>query len=626
MPTKIEEKKLYEKRNRDDIFVRDVLGGLLKVLNNKLVYDQVWDDTKEGVESITIPFYYEIGNASGERFLQDNYLTFGDQCGFKKINGNFDMIPRGMLSLESVQIESESVCNRYVMGEYQKEDPIDGKIKMFVAFLFSIPIKMTVNCEVRSSSFTEMLKISQACNEFFYKNKTYYINNKGMKLGCRVGFPDSFLGEKNSGYTMGGNDSAEKINLKQTFQLEIECYQPVFDKSTERLKSNYIRAWGNNLDVVNTVQELNAKTGEVKVQTTMQDDGFFHGAPYTFEYTLKIDSEEYAYYKQTGKLLDPHLIEQGIIDDGNLNLDWQSIGNGTHLDWNGGNLNGQIEGSGVIGNINLSGNASSSNVGGSQDTIFDTPMNQGNGYIQHSPSSDLFNLIYVIDDYKDWSLFPSGSVMKLRWQYRKHSADIQHIRIDFKEYAGVDKDEHFLRKEMETTNIALIPNHLDYDWYIPKDFTGFDGTDLIILNDDLITVYKEPIIKIIPDPKTGKITEDSIFCLDAGYFICPLKQELWDKKEENKHGTFSYFCHIKAELSYKCKNGVIKQMELILPIKDNKIETDVDNPNRINFKRVMSTPIDITYTDVIPYRVGDIVISDANNSRIYTTIPNVHIV
>ena len=61
--TVLNDRNLYEKRNKDDIFIRDVIGGLLKLLNNRLVYTQVWEDSSEGMEDITVPFYYDLGNS-----------------------------------------------------------------------------------------------------------------------------------------------------------------------------------------------------------------------------------------------------------------------------------------------------------------------------------------------------------------------------------------------------------------------------------------------------------------------------------------------------------------------------------------------------------------------------------
>jgi hypothetical protein len=42
-------KQLYERRNTDDIFDRSVIIGVLRVLNRKIFYTQIWDNTEEGI-------------------------------------------------------------------------------------------------------------------------------------------------------------------------------------------------------------------------------------------------------------------------------------------------------------------------------------------------------------------------------------------------------------------------------------------------------------------------------------------------------------------------------------------------------------------------------------------------
>jgi hypothetical protein len=46
--TEITAKQLYENRNTSDVFSRLVIMGVLRVLNQKLRYTQVWEDTEEG--------------------------------------------------------------------------------------------------------------------------------------------------------------------------------------------------------------------------------------------------------------------------------------------------------------------------------------------------------------------------------------------------------------------------------------------------------------------------------------------------------------------------------------------------------------------------------------------------
>lgn len=97
--TKLTPKQLFEERNTSNVFNREVIIGMLKILNRKLVYTQIWDDTKEGVQNVTVPFFYDFGgsNINSERFIQDNYTFFTDtectEIGLKRIDGNFDFYP-----------------------------------------------------------------------------------------------------------------------------------------------------------------------------------------------------------------------------------------------------------------------------------------------------------------------------------------------------------------------------------------------------------------------------------------------------------------------------------------------------------------------------------------------------
>jgi hypothetical protein len=70
-------------------------------------------------------------------------------------------------------------------------------------------------------------KIEQALREAFYKNKSYYVLYRGMKVSCCAGFPESSTIEKTVSYSF---DAERQIKL--TFSLAVEAYQPVFDNST----------------------------------------------------------------------------------------------------------------------------------------------------------------------------------------------------------------------------------------------------------------------------------------------------------------------------------------------------------------------------------------------------------
>ena len=234
--TQITAKQLYENRNTSDVFSRLVIMGVLRVLNQKLRYTQVWEDTEEGTQEVTVPFFFDFSGGAGtsEKFIQDNYMNWtDDECtsmGIKKVNGDYKPIPYGVISLDSTNIESGNISNRFVMGQFQKR--INGELKPYVACLYSIPLTMSFTVNIACDTVNTMWKIEQAYREFFYKNKTFHVNYKGTIVPCRLGFPESITDTKTTNYTMGAQQK-DGADVKLSFSLQCETYQPVFDPFTE---------------------------------------------------------------------------------------------------------------------------------------------------------------------------------------------------------------------------------------------------------------------------------------------------------------------------------------------------------------------------------------------------------
>nr|HPI82936.1 hypothetical protein [Candidatus Paceibacterota bacterium] len=71
----------------------------------------------------------------------------------------------------------------------------------------------------------------------------------------------------------------------------------------------------------------------------------------------------------------------------------------------------------------------------------------------------------------------------------------------------------------ERQEIARMqPNHEYFIWNIPEDFTQYVPPTMIWENTDQISVYREPLVKIIPDLSTGIIDSSSFTIFDNGYF------------------------------------------------------------------------------------------------------------
>lgn len=243
----MEEQKtpLYQRYNFDNVFNRSVIGGLLYLLNHKLTYEQVWDDNT--VEQVTIPFVYNFAHAKDQRFAQDNYTFFGRECFSDKIiDGKFDMCPRFAMTYTGSQIESSNITNRFVKGTYMKDN--NGVLTSYTAFMYSIPLTLNFDFEGWVDTLETAFKIEQTIRETFYKNQTFNVLYRGMKIGCRAGFPESYtVGEKTVSYSF----ESESQLIKMNFSLSVESYQPCFDESQSIESDKKIEHFGFDPTIYN---------------------------------------------------------------------------------------------------------------------------------------------------------------------------------------------------------------------------------------------------------------------------------------------------------------------------------------------------------------------------------------
>jgi len=224
---------LHQRYNNENILSRAVIAGLLNILNNKISYEQVWSN--DDIETVEVPWFY---NMSGdERFMQDFYTHYAHCLPPKPVDGNFDMIPRGILTYLGSVIDPVRITSRYIQGNFLKE--VDGQLQTYRSFLYSIPLNINFECELWLDTQITALKVEQAIREVFYKTLTFYVYYKGMRVGCSVGFPEDITMEKNIIYSF---ESDNKIKIK--FSLQVEAYQPVFDPTTEVNANDYMTGLG----------------------------------------------------------------------------------------------------------------------------------------------------------------------------------------------------------------------------------------------------------------------------------------------------------------------------------------------------------------------------------------------
>lgn len=215
------------KYNTDNVHHRAVIVGLINVLNSKIQYENILSDTDTNI--IEVPFYYSMGG--DERFLQDYFLHWNDCIHPKTADGNYDVIPRGHVTLESSSINTGNMTNRFVRASYIKE--VDGQLLTYNSFLNSIPLTLGFKVQIVTDTSLDAFKIQQSLIDTFYKTQVFSVNYKGFRVPCQVGFPEDYGMQKTFEFSYQDDT---KISLE--FSLEMETYFPVTDITTERFSGN----------------------------------------------------------------------------------------------------------------------------------------------------------------------------------------------------------------------------------------------------------------------------------------------------------------------------------------------------------------------------------------------------
>lgn len=228
-----------EKFNTDDVFFRGVIIGLLSKLNETITYDQVGSD---GIpRTVYIPFFYSL--AGDEPFLQDFYLSYEDCDGKPAFaEGNYDVIPRGILEMSASRIDTTAATTKFVRGSYAKEveKEMGSEMVTYSAYLNPIPISVTMSCKIKVDTTLDAFKVQQATLEILYKRFVYYFYYKGVRVPVQVSLADSTGDKTPNNFSFGyGTQRGEAITLG--FSMELETYLPQFDLTTERFRGNLMQ-------------------------------------------------------------------------------------------------------------------------------------------------------------------------------------------------------------------------------------------------------------------------------------------------------------------------------------------------------------------------------------------------
>jgi hypothetical protein len=202
--------------NKDNTILRYVIVATLAELRNKVFYyNRIDEDT---LQKVAVPFYHSI--TGDERFLSDNFIY--DAISEGKAIGDYEVVPRGILQLSSLSIDSGSQTNKFVRGEFVKE--VNGVLRTFALDTNFLPLNMTFGVTVVCSSNLEMLKVTESILSKLYKTTTYSVDLGMFRVQASMAIPEDYSQDKLFEFAL--NDKKE---FNVTFDIEVQSFVPVFE-------------------------------------------------------------------------------------------------------------------------------------------------------------------------------------------------------------------------------------------------------------------------------------------------------------------------------------------------------------------------------------------------------------
>ena len=242
-----------EKYNTDEVFLRGLIMGLIKSFNDKLTYIQI-NDQQEVLE-VFVPFFYSM--TGDESFLQDFFIEYKECLTDKTIaEGNYDVLPRGIVTMQSSEINTGGLGNKFTRMTYSKES-LEGEMKTYSSYTNSIPLNVSFNVAMKIDTMLDAFKMYQSVIPTFYKTYTYSFEYGGFRIPVQVGFPESYEINKQLEFSYASNEY-----IQFNFSVAVETYFPEKDLSTEKFRGNMMQA-GIKMNEVIGKKSLDIKNNEI---------------------------------------------------------------------------------------------------------------------------------------------------------------------------------------------------------------------------------------------------------------------------------------------------------------------------------------------------------------------------
>ena len=225
--------------NKDDVTIRNIIIGLLATLYDNISwYNQTGTKVDER-KLIKVPFYFST--TGQERYLQDNFLNNIDfDSDGVKAETFYEKIPRGIVDLSGMTVETQAIVNKYIRMQHQKQED-DGSLNTYNSEAFMVPIILNADVVVYVDSTLDQFKCTESIIKTFFKNKAYQIDTALTRIPCLISFPDDYNQERTVEF--GFSDRKE---FKVSFSLQIKSHIPVFKEETSIFAGTTMEGFNSN--------------------------------------------------------------------------------------------------------------------------------------------------------------------------------------------------------------------------------------------------------------------------------------------------------------------------------------------------------------------------------------------
>jgi len=217
----------FQKTNKDISNLRKILIALVSDLNKKLLLKNYING--EIVET-RIPFYFSM--AGGETYLQDNFVSdLSQDLENDKMEGEYSQVPRGMVQVNGMNIDTENLANRWTPLPMQIEE--DGQIKRIRALNRNIPITLNVDCKIILDNILNTFIVSETLIKEIYKKSGTFYDYNGIPIPVTYRFPFDINSEQTTEFTWN-----EKKQYEISFSLTINSFLLDLVEESKRFEGN----------------------------------------------------------------------------------------------------------------------------------------------------------------------------------------------------------------------------------------------------------------------------------------------------------------------------------------------------------------------------------------------------